>query len=123
MTKVADEPLTMSIRSADGHMMRGQLFGLRGSVDRNERLVTSDQLVGTRVRRTASIVDSIIVVLGERGSHTWMDIDGKALRIDALVYDAVEDTPGTVTLSEHDEFVWLAPGQTGSLGLADHFLE
>jgi 8-oxo-dGTP diphosphatase len=64
-------------------------------------------------------------LLGERATHTWMDIGGKAMRIHALVYDAVEDIPGTVTLSpdEHDEFVWLAPGETGSLGLAQHFLE
>lgn len=58
-----------------------------------------------------------------------MDIGGKAMRIHALVYDAVEDavedTRGAVTLNpaEHDEFVWLAADRTASLGLADHFLE
>ena len=77
------------------------------------------------VREVAEETGLDVRLLGERAAHTWMDIDGRAMRIHALVFDAVEDTPGAVTLNpdEHDQFVWVQPDATGSLGLADHFLQ
>ncbi len=75
------------------------------------------------VREVAEETGLDVRLLGERATHTWMDIDGKAMRIHALIYDAVEDTQKAVTLSEHDQFVWVEPDETGSLGPADHFLQ
>jgi 8-oxo-dGTP diphosphatase len=117
--RIEREGTVLYVRRRAGSFLGGRWELPGGTVEAGE------DPADAAVREVAEETGLRVRLLGERATHTWMDIGGKALRIHALVYDAVEDTPGTVTLSpdEHDEFVWLAPDRAGSLGLADHFLE
>lgn len=74
------------------------------------------------VREVAEETGLTVRITRERGRHTWMDIDGKDLRIHARVFDADEDALRDVLLNdgEHDEFAWVT--DPAALGLADHFL-
>ncbi|MFB9903953.1 NUDIX domain-containing protein [Allokutzneria oryzae] len=77
------------------------------------------------VREAAEETGLSVRVVGERSRHTWMDVEGRPLRIHARVYRVADDGHTEVVLNpdEHDECVWLPPARAVELDLVDHVRE
>ncbi|KZB85785.1 NUDIX hydrolase [Amycolatopsis regifaucium] len=77
----------------------------------------------TAVRECAEETGLAVRVTGERGAHSWDDVEGRPMRIHATVYALAEDEPGEVVLNpdEHDAFAWYTPEEAAGLELAAHF--
>lgn len=77
------------------------------------------------VREIAEETGLGVTVTRERGSHTWMDVTGRDLRVHAVVYEAREPGDAEVVLNpaEHDDHAWLFPAQACGLPMAAHFVE
>jgi 8-oxo-dGTP diphosphatase len=75
------------------------------------------------VREVGEETGLAVRVVGERSTHTWMDMTGRDLRIRAVVYDVAEQGRADVVLSpgEHVEHAWLGPAEAAALELAPHF--
>jgi 8-oxo-dGTP diphosphatase len=73
------------------------------------------------VREMAEETGLAVRVTGERARHSWMDVTGRDVRVNARIFDVVEDHPGDVVLNadEHDDFVWAT--DPTALDLAQHF--
>ena len=81
-----------------------------------------EQEESAAVREAAEETGLSVRVVGERSTHTWMDVGGRPLRIHARIYEAADDGTSEVVLNpdEHDSCVWLAPERAAELDLVDH---
>ncbi|MEU3622933.1 7,8-dihydro-8-oxoguanine-triphosphatase [Amycolatopsis coloradensis] len=77
----------------------------------------------TVVREFAEETGLTVRVTGERGAHSWDDVEGRPMRIHATVYALAEDEPGEVVLDpeEHDAFTWCTREEAAGLDVAEHF--
>ncbi|MFC3453727.1 NUDIX domain-containing protein [Amycolatopsis speibonae] len=77
----------------------------------------------TAVREFAEETGLTVRVTGERGAHSWDDVEGRPMRIHAAVYELTEGEPGEVVLNpeEHDAFAWYNREEAAGLDLAEHF--
>ncbi|MFC4855758.1 NUDIX hydrolase [Actinophytocola glycyrrhizae] len=102
------------LRRSSGVFRAGQWELPGGTVEPGESHETA------AVREVAEETGLAVRIAGERGRHTWMDVEGRDLRIHARVFDVHEDGRRDVVLNEdeHDDFAWTDPA---TLDLADHF--
>ena len=114
--RIVRDGAVLYLRRAPGVFRAGQWELPGGTVEPGEPHETA------AVREVAEETGLAVHITGERGRHTWMDVDGKDLRIHARVFDADEDAPRDVVLhqGEHDEYVWVS--DPASLDFAGHFL-
>jgi len=77
------------------------------------------------VREVREETGLAVRLTGERSTHTWMDVAGRAMRIHARVFEAVAPARDPVALDprEHVEFAWLTPTDAAGLDLGRHFRE
>lgn len=104
------------LRRSPGVFLGGHWELPGGTVEPDER--PADAVV----REVGEETGLRVRVAGVRGDHSWMDVTGRPLRIDARVYDAAEDG-GEVVLNpaEHDAYAWLAPAAVADLELPERF--
>ncbi|MGX1809344.1 NUDIX domain-containing protein [Nocardia sp. NPDC055321] len=107
------------VRRAPGVFLAGRWELPGGGIEAGERPEDA------AVREVAEETGLRIEVVAERAAHSWMDVAGKPLRINARVYDVTENGGGAVTLNpaEHDDHRWVSAQEAAELDLAAHFRE
>lgn len=105
------------LRRSPGVFLAGRWELPGGTVEPDEALADA------AVREVGEETGLRARVAGVRADHSWMDVTGRPLRIEARVFDAAEDG-GEVVLNpaEHDAFSWLTPAAAAELGLPQRFL-
>ncbi|MBB5851402.1 NUDIX hydrolase [Amycolatopsis umgeniensis] len=107
------------IRRRPGSFLGGHWELPGGTVEPGERPAE------TVVREFAEETGLTVRVAGERGTHSWDDVEGRPMRIHATVYALSEEEQAEVVLDpeEHDAFTWYTREEAVGLDLADHFRE
>ncbi|OXM51765.1 7,8-dihydro-8-oxoguanine-triphosphatase [Amycolatopsis thailandensis] len=107
------------IRRRPGSFLGGNWELPGGTVEPGERPAE------TVVREFAEETGLTVRATGERGTHSWDDVEGRPMRIHATVYTLTEEEPREVLLDpeEHDAFIWYTREEAAELGLAAHFRE
>jgi 8-oxo-dGTP diphosphatase len=108
------------LRRSPGVFLAGRWELPGGTVEPGEPLADAV------VREVAEETGLRVRVAGVRADHSWMDVTGKPLRIDARVYEGGVDSTaddGEVVLNpaEHDAYAWLAPADIAELDLPERF--
>jgi 8-oxo-dGTP diphosphatase len=74
------------------------------------------------VREVREETGLVVQVVGERGHSTWMDVDGRDLRLHARVFAvlAPDDVDVVLDPTEHVAFAWVTRVEAAALDLSPH---